>query len=213
MGAFEVGSGFLDVPTSHPYYTWVESLVRRGVTGGCSVTPPLYCPTAAVTRDQMAVFLLRAKEGEAYTPPACTTPPFADVPCSSPYARWIAELVLRGITGGCGGGNYCPGSAVSRDQMAVFLLRTLEGPNYTPPACTTPVFADVPCSSAYARWINELSVRGIAGGCGGGNYCPTSPVTRGAMAVFLSVTFALPYSPSGSPPSPGQRTASASSSA
>ena len=192
VGAFEVGSGFLDVPTSHVLYPFVEALVRRGVTGGCSVTPPLYCPETAVTREQMSVFLLRAKEGEAYTPPACTTPPFADVACSSPFSPWIAELARRNVTGGCGGGNYCPTLIVPREQMAVFLLRTLLGPGYVPPACTTQVFGDVPCSSAFAPWVNELAARGIAGGCGGGNFCPGSVVTRGQMAVFLGVTFALP---------------------
>jgi hypothetical protein len=75
--------------------------------------------------------------------------------------------------------------------MAVFLLRTLEGASYVPPACTTPTFADVPCTSPFAPWVNELARRGIAGGCGGGNYCPGSPVTRGDMAIFLTVTFGL----------------------
>jgi hypothetical protein len=76
--------------------------------------------------------------------------------------------------------------------MAVFLLRTDGGPAYVPPPCAAPVFADVPCSSVYAPWINELNAQGITGGCGGGNYCPLDSVTRGQMAVFLSVTFALP---------------------
>jgi parallel beta-helix repeat protein len=191
VGAFEVGSGFLDVPTSNAVYPWVEALVRRGVTGGCSVTPPLYCPNTSVTREQMAVFLLRAREGESYTPPPCATPPFADVPCSSPFAPWIAELLARGTTSGCGGGNYCPAGLVPREQMAVFLLRTLLGSSYLPPACTTAVFADVPCSSPFARWVNDLAARGIAGGCGGGNFCPSTAVTRGQMAVFLGVTFSL----------------------
>jgi len=35
-------------------------LAAEGITGGCSVTPSLYCPTTAVSRDQMAVFLVRA---------------------------------------------------------------------------------------------------------------------------------------------------------
>ena len=119
------------------------------------------------------------------------TPRFTDVPCSSPYAPWINELALRGVTGGCTGGNYCPDSAVTRDQMAVFLLLTKEGAGYTPPPCTTPTFGDVPCSNAFARWIYELVARAITGGCGGGNYCPVSPVTRGQMAVFLVATFVL----------------------
>jgi hypothetical protein len=75
--------------------------------------------------------------------------------------------------------------------MAVFLLRTLEGPTYTPPVCVTPTFTDVPCSSPFARWIEELVLRGITAGCGGGLYCPLLAVSRGQMAVFLTVTFAL----------------------
>jgi hypothetical protein len=76
--------------------------------------------------------------------------------------------------------------------MAVFLLRTKEGSAYLPPACVTPTFLDVPCSLSIARWVDELAARGITAGCGGGNFCPDVPVTRGQMAVFLSVTFALP---------------------
>jgi hypothetical protein len=57
-------------------------------------------------------------------PPACTTQVFGDVPCASPFAPWIDELVSRGVTAGCGGGNYCPTSQVARQQMAVFLVKT-----------------------------------------------------------------------------------------
>jgi hypothetical protein len=50
---------------------------------------------------------------------------FADVPCSGgTFDAWIEDLAGRGITGGCGGGNYCPGSANTRGQMAVFLVKT-----------------------------------------------------------------------------------------
>lgn len=88
-------------------------------------------------------------------------------------------------------GNYCPDANVTREQMAVFLLRTLEGPSYVPPDCTVPTFNDVPCSSPFARWIEELVRRQITAGCGGGAYCPTNPLPRGQMAVFLTATFSL----------------------
>ena len=180
---------FLDVPPAHPFRSFVNTLARDGVTGGCGGGS--YCPDAAVTRAQMAVFLLVAREGAGYAPPACVTPRFVDVPCTSPYARWVNELALRGVTGGCSPTNYCPDAAVTREQMAVFLLLTKEGGGYLPPACTSPTFNDVPCSSPYARWIYELVARAITGGCGGGSYCPTAAVTRGQMAVFLVTTFGL----------------------
>ena len=102
----------------------------------------------------------------------------------------MEELTRRGVTGGCGGPNYCPSAAVSRDQMAVFVLRTLD-PALSPPACTTPMFTDVPASSPFCRWVEELARRGVTSGCGGGNYCPSAPITREQMAVFLSVAFGL----------------------
>jgi hypothetical protein len=184
-----VGESFTDVPPAHPFYRFIETLLHVGVTAGCTATT--YCPGGVTTREQMAVFLLRAREGGGYTPPPCTTAPFPDVPCSSPFAPWVQQLVARGITSGCGGGLYCPTNPVTREQMAVFLLKTAEGAGFTPPPCTAASFADVPCASPFAAWVQELVARGITAGCGGGLYCPSDPVTRGQMAVFLTKTFGL----------------------
>ena len=74
--------------------------------------------------------------------------------------------------------------------MSVFLLKTLLGSSYSPPACLG-IFPDVPCSNAFAAWIEDLNRRGIAAGCGNGNYCPGNATTRGQMAVFLVKTFGL----------------------
>jgi hypothetical protein len=71
----------------------------------------------------MAEFVLRGQDGTA-NPPACGTPLFNDVPASSPFCRWIEELARRGVVTGCGGGNYCPTAAVTREQMAVFIAGT-----------------------------------------------------------------------------------------
>jgi hypothetical protein len=75
----------------------------------------------------MAVFLLRAKHGSSYVPPAAVGV-FPDVPNSYWAASWIEQLTAEGITSGCGGGNYCPEQPVSRAQMAVFLVRTFDLP-------------------------------------------------------------------------------------
>ena len=64
-------------------------------------------------------------------------------------------------------------------------------PALDPPVCGTPVFGDVPASSPFCKWIEELARRGVVSGCGGGNYCPTNPVTREQMGVFLGATFSL----------------------
>ena len=151
-----------------------------------------YCPATTVTRDQMAVLLLRAKHGSAYTPPAATGTMFADVPENYWAAAWIEQLANEGITTGCGGGNFCPEASVTRDQMAIFLLRSEHGSAYTPPVASGTMFADVPSSHWAAKWIEQLANEGITGGCGGGNYCPNVIVTRDQMAVFLVKAFGLP---------------------
>ena len=183
-----VGASFTDVPATSPYYRFVETILHKNVTGGSG--PGTYGTAAFTTRAAMAVFVLAAKEPPGYAPPACATPMFADVPASNPFCRWIEEVARRGVAAGCGGGNYCPAAAVSREQMAVFVLRTLD-PALSPPACGTPVYLDVPASSPFCRWIEELTRRGVVAGCGGGNYCPAAGVTREQMAVFLAVTFGL----------------------
>ena len=51
---------FADVPTSHPFFPFIEALVAAGITTGCGDAPPLFCPDGLVTRKQMAAFLARA---------------------------------------------------------------------------------------------------------------------------------------------------------
>jgi hypothetical protein len=186
-----IGDSFSDVPTSQQFYKYIENLFHNGVTGGCSGGN--YCPDGSTTRAQMAVFLLKAKLGSSYTPPACTGTVFLDVPCTGGiFDPWIEDLAGRGITGGCGGGNYCPDNSVTRAQMAVFLLKTSLGSSYTPPTAVG-IFGDVPISDTFAPWIEDLYNRNITGGCQASPllYCPDNPNTRGQMAVFLVKTFGL----------------------
>jgi large repetitive protein len=51
---------FNDVPPSNPFYNFIDRLAVLNITQGCSVSPPLYCPTGMVTRAEMAAFLVRA---------------------------------------------------------------------------------------------------------------------------------------------------------
>jgi glucose/arabinose dehydrogenase len=184
-------STFIDALPSYWSWSYIERLYEAGITGGCGSSPLIYCPEATVTRGQMAVFLERGMNGSSYSPPAATGTVFGDIPVSYWSASWIEKLYADGITGGCGGGNYCPEASVTRAQMAVFLLRAKHGSSYTPPPATG-VFLDVPTSYWAASWIEQLTAEGITSGCGGGDYCPEQPVSRAQMAVFLVRTFGLP---------------------
>jgi hypothetical protein len=191
VGEARVQVDFLDVPPAHPFHDFVNTIARDGITAGCGGGN--YCPDAPNTRAQMAVFLLKSKYGSSHVPPPATGQVFLDVPASNPFAPWIEELFALGVTGGCGGGNYCPNAPVTRAQMSVFLLKTLLGSDYVPPPATGTVFNDVPVNGFAAAWIEDLHARGITSGCSTSPplYCPNNPNTRGQMAVFLTRTFGL----------------------
>ena len=112
---------FADVPCPSLFADWIEQLAAEGITAGCGGDN--YCPSLPVTRAQMAVFLLKTKHGSAFVPPPCTGI-FGDVPCPSLFADWIEQLAAEQITGGCGGGNYCPDNPNTRAQMSAFLVKT-----------------------------------------------------------------------------------------
>jgi len=175
------------IQLANAFHAYVTTLVSNGITAG--VGGGNYGVAFSTLRQQMAVFLLKAKFGICYVPPPCTGV-FADVPCPSTFAPWVEALAAQGITGGCGGSSFCPSSPVRRDQMAVFLLKTEHGSTYTPPDCAG-VFGDVACPSTFANWIERLAAENVTGGCGGGNYCPLANNTRGQMAVFITKTFGL----------------------
>lgn len=187
--SLHVGDSFADVPRASGFYRFVETTFHHAVMPACATGQ--FCPSALVTRDVMAMHVMKSKEPH-YLPPACVAGQemFNDVPAASPYCRWIQELASRGVVAGCGGGAYCPGNGVSREQLAVYLLRTAD-PALTPPPCGVPLFNDVPAASPFCRWVEELARRGVVTGCGGGAYCPLSIVSREQMSVFLSVTFGL----------------------
>ena len=63
------------------------------------------------------------------------------------------------------------------------------------PAPGTATFSDVPTTHIFYQYIEALSASGITSGCGGGNYCPDAPLTRGQMAVFLAKALGLHWTP------------------
>jgi S-layer homology domain len=131
-------------------------------------------------------------------------PTFSDVSLSYWAIQYIERLYAAGITGGCGGGTYCPESSVTRAQMAVFLERGIHGSSYNPPAVGSSTgFGDVQLDHWAGAWIKQLATEGITGGCGTGIYCPQASVTRAQMAVFL---LRSKYGTSYSPPAVGDST-------
>src|SRR5262249_35749211 len=81
-----------------PFCPWIEELASSLLLAGCG--PSLFCPSAPMTREQMAVFLLVAAGG--YHTQECQYL-FADVPPSRPFCGAIERIHRPAITAGCRG--------------------------------------------------------------------------------------------------------------
>jgi len=163
--------GFSDVPPSSPYYADIGWLVQENITNGCG--GGRFCPKSPVTRAQMASFLVRALDL-----PSTSTDFFTDDEGSA-FEADINAIAAAGITSGCTAATYCPGSPVTRAQMATFLVRALDLPS-----TSTDYFTDDD-GSFHEADINAIAAAGITGGCTATTYCPAAALTREQMAALL----------------------------
>jgi hypothetical protein len=186
------GSGgvFADVLSTNPFVDYITLLSANSITHGCSLTE--YCPDSPTTRGQMATFVIRSVEGEDFSYPA--TPYFTDVPATHSFFKYIQRLRQLGITQGCSATEFCPDSAITRGQMAVFVVRARGGVTdaTSVPSPSTAFFTDVPSSDGYYGYIQQMRQWGITSGCSATTYCPNDPTTRGQMATFLIRSFFTP---------------------
>lgn len=159
----------------------IDELGGRGITRGCN--PPFndeFCPDRPITRGEMAALLDRA-----LGLPETTTNFFVD-DGDSIFEANINRLAAAGITLGCNppdNDRFCPGTQVTRGQMAAFLVRGFdlvagEGSNR---------FVDDD-DSVFEDDIDRLAAAGVTLGCNppaNDRYCPVSNVTRAQMASFI----------------------------
>lgn len=161
---------FSDIASS-TFIDDIHWLFYEGITVGCGGGN--YCPTASVTREEMAIFLVRA-----FDHPSTATDYFTDDAGRSGEGS-INALREAGITSGCTPTHFCPTARVTPAQMAIFLDKEL-----SLPATATDFFDDDDGKTGEGS-INRLAAAGPTGGCGTRKYCPTSSVTREQMAAFL----------------------------
>lgn len=176
-------SGFFDRPAAAEAGRAVDCVDHFGITAGR--VPGAYAPGEAVTRGQMASFLVRTIEVASAPRPASTTDQFPDDE-GSVHEDNIDALFRLGVAGGFSDGTFRPLLPVSRQQMASFVARQLEaslGRSLAEPVVDH--FGDDE-GSVHERRIDQLADLGVVVGRGTSRFAPAEAVTRGQMALFLS---------------------------
>ncbi len=180
---------FDDVPSTNPFFHYINVLRQWSVTNGCSLTTALYCPASNVTRAQMAVFLIHSIYGDTF--PFNSTPYFVDVPAADPNFPYIQKLRELGITTGCSATQFCPANTTTRGEVAVFVVRAklkaLFGDTFPYPP--TSYFTDVAAADPIFPYVQKLRELGITNGCTVDSFCKDRTLTREEMSVFLVRAF------------------------
>jgi hypothetical protein len=172
---------FPDLDPRTPVGAAAGCIGDRGITKG--LPDGTFGANGAVTRAQMASFLVRTLDDAGRPAPTGVRAGFRDV--SGPHAEAIGRLHAAGIVLGRPDGTYEPNATVSRAQMASFLARAYEYAAQRALPTGSAGFRDIG-GSAHEANIVRLAGAGIAAGTTATTFSPTRNVTRGQMALFLT---------------------------
>ncbi|HEX6607729.1 MAG TPA: S-layer homology domain-containing protein, partial [Chloroflexia bacterium] len=174
---------FTDLPSSSPFYSFVQTLVCRSIVGGYSDNT--FRPGANVTRGQLAKFVSNAAGYQDAIP--ATQQTFRDVPPDNPFWMFIERVHAHNVVGGYADGSFQPGNNVTRGQIAKFVSNAAVLTDSIP--ATQQTFADVPAANPFWLYIERAAQAGVVGGYSDGTFRPTNNVTRGQTAKFIANGF------------------------
>ncbi|MFC6550958.1 S-layer homology domain-containing protein [Cohnella cellulosilytica] len=152
-----------------------------------------YAPDAEVTRAEFAALLVRALAlptglvgGDAG---------FADVAADAWYASAVRAAADAGLVGGTAAGRFAPDERITREQMAVMLVRALslagrQGDSANSDGAASRGLSAFPDRDAVAPWAAAAAARaanaGLVTGMPDGAFAPRERVTRAQAAVLLA---------------------------
>ena len=147
------------------------------------MTATTYAPEKSVSRVQFAAMLGRAFN---IMSAADSNSTFTDVP------EWAASevqaLAKAGIVQGKGNGKFDPDANISREDMALMIVRAYEYKTGAKIEAGNKTYRDSNQISQYAlEGVQKLSHIGIVEGRGNNEFAPLSPSTRAEAAKVVSL--------------------------
>ncbi|MDD9266990.1 bacterial Ig-like domain-containing protein [Paenibacillus sp. GCM10023248] len=179
--AVVASSQSFDDLTGHWAKTDVELLASKFVVKG--VTAHTFAPDAPVTRAEFAALLVRALGLNESAPNG-----FTDVPADSWFAGAVGASAKAGLIEGFEDGSFRPGDRITREQMAVMLVRALAfaGVTAAPDLAQLASYTDSSSIQAWARAAVSSAVgAGLVNGVTNSTFAPGAAATRSEAAVML----------------------------
>lgn len=170
---------------------WAESeimaMTELGIAGG--VTQDGFGPNGLVTRAQFAAFLIRSLRIAEVNPAAGR---FSDVSRTAWYYGAVEAALAAQLVGGYPDGSFRPNQPITRDEIAVMVVRALNLQAVTPVSFTSPEvvlasrFKDWQTIAVWARGAVAQAVEAnIVRGREGNLFAPQENASRAEAVVML----------------------------
>ncbi len=188
LGAFpcyaEESVGFADVPLEHDAFEAVTYLTEQGIINGISKTE--FAPDASLKREEFAKIL----SGAFKLTDTNGAPVFLDVPYGAWYGKYTALVGASGLMTGVSESEFGVGENLSRQDLAVILMRFADKNAITLNTDNTILYEDSEDVSDYAKdAVSTLSSAGVMT-AENGSFYPLENATRAdtAQAVYSLMT-------------------------
>ncbi|WP_426446752.1 S-layer homology domain-containing protein [Paenibacillus sp. S-38] len=180
----EYSAAFADLPSGHWASAAVRELAAKGIVNG--MENGRFAPDQSVTRAQFAAMVVRALGLEAKSGAA---QPFTDVASGAWYAKAVAAAYSHGIVGGRSESTFAPDELITREEMAVLIVRAhaaQEGGKAAEGAGLQAVFTDYAEVSDWAAEAVQSAVElKLLQGRAQGLFAPGDTTTRAESAQVI----------------------------
>jgi len=175
---------FTDVKENAWYYTYVKDVYDAKIMEGKSADR--FAPNANVTRAEFVTVMARLS-GDDFDGLGKNLDGFSDIKKTAWYADAMAWGVGKGLVKGTGAGRLEPNKAVSRAEIATFIVRLAEYTNTELPDSDNAEesFTDVKSGKYYSEAVDIMRRCGIVNGDGNGRFRPDDTAKRSEIATVI----------------------------
>ncbi|MGO4495114.1 LamG-like jellyroll fold domain-containing protein [Paenibacillus sp. 2RAB27] len=173
---------YSDVPVEHWAFRTIQVMSANHTVKG--VSDQYFQPERSITRAEFVALLVNSLELKP-----SKAEKFTDVPSSAWYAAYIDSAAGAGLIDGKGDSLFKPDAEISREEMAVLLVRAYERKYGKVELKQASIFLDMDQTSTWARDSVQMAAQlGLLNGRGNGAFVPEEPSKRAeAVQVMMKL--------------------------
>lgn len=177
----EIVKSFEDVPTTYWAFHAIQSLAAKQIVSGVTTTE--FNPKSNVSRAEFTALLVRAlglnADGQIK---------FSDIKSDAWYSSYVATASKLGIVSGRGNDTFAPNASITREEMAIMVIRALEvkSGKKIDPVVGSKAFADASSISKWAdSYVKTAAGLGLLQGRENNQFAPKGWMTRAESAQVI----------------------------